>query len=44
MALPGGTDHPTWLTVSSTLVSYGLVLLAMFAVLFLLPYLAFAGP
>lgn len=41
MTLPGGTDHPTWLTAGSTLVSYGLLLLAMFVVLFVLPYLVF---
>jgi hypothetical protein len=43
MPLPGGTDHPTWTTVGGTLVSYALVLLAMFAVLFVLPYLAFTA-
>ena len=31
-------DHPSWTTVLSTFLSYGLVLLAMFVLLFLVPY------
>jgi hypothetical protein len=31
--------HPAWKTLASTLVSYGLVLLVIFAVLFVVPTL-----
>lgn len=31
-------DHPSWLTAAATFVSYGLVLLGMFVLLFLVPY------
>ena len=37
-----GFSHPTWLTAGGTLVAYGAILLALFAVLFLLPYAIFA--
>jgi len=33
-------DHPAWLTATGTLASYGLILLFLFALLFILPYLA----
>jgi hypothetical protein len=36
-------DHPAWLTAIGTLAGYGLVLLLLFAVLFLLPLLIFVG-
>ena len=36
-------DHPAWVTAGATLVSYGLVLLVLFALLFVVPYLVFAG-
>ncbi|MFB6222369.1 MAG: hypothetical protein ABEH86_01680 [Haloarcula sp.] len=34
-------DHPAWLTAVGTLAGYGLILLFMFVLLFLLPYLLF---
>ena len=36
-------DHPVWLTAASTLAGYGLILLALFALLFVVPYLLFPG-
>jgi len=35
-------DHPTWFTVGSTGIAYGLVLLVMFLLLFIVPYAVFA--
>ncbi|WP_436931386.1 hypothetical protein [Halosimplex halobium] len=35
--------EPAWTTAAATLVSYGLILLLLFAVLFVVPYLAFSG-
>jgi len=32
-------DHPAWLTAAGTLASYGLILLFVFLVLFVVPYL-----
>jgi len=32
-------DHPAWLTAAGTLASYGLILVFLFALLFILPYL-----
>jgi hypothetical protein len=32
-------EHPAWLTAGATLVSYGLVLLVLFLLLFVVPYL-----
>ncbi|EMA47675.1 hypothetical protein C448_04534 [Halococcus morrhuae DSM 1307] len=34
-------DHPAWLTIASTVVGYGVILIAMTVVLFLVPYLLF---
>ncbi|EMA30083.1 hypothetical protein [Haloarcula japonica] len=34
-------DHPAWLTAAGTLAGYGLILLFMFLLLFILPYLLF---
>ncbi|SNZ13481.1 hypothetical protein SAMN06269185_2217 [Natronoarchaeum philippinense] len=34
-------DHPAWLTAASTAVAYGVILLVMFAALFLVPYALF---
>jgi hypothetical protein len=34
----GQYDHPSWLTAVGTVVSYGLVLVAMTVLLFLVPY------
>ncbi len=31
-------EHPAWLTAGSTFVAYGLLLVAMFLVLFVLPF------
>jgi hypothetical protein len=36
-----GVDHPAWRTLASAGVGYGLVLLAMFVALFVLPFLVF---
>jgi hypothetical protein len=43
MALDGLSEygHPAWLTAVSTAVAYGVVLLGMFAALFLVPYALF---
>ncbi|MFC6862493.1 hypothetical protein ACFQGE_03335 [Halomicroarcula sp. GCM10025817] len=35
-------DHPAWLTAASTLAGYGLILLVLFVLLFVVPYLALA--
>lgn len=34
-------DAPTWRTAGGTLAGYGLILLGMFVVLFVLPFLVF---
>lgn len=34
-------DHPSWLTAAGTLVSYTVILVAMFILLFVVPYLVF---
>jgi len=31
-------DHPTWLTAAATATGYGLILLVLFVLLFLVPY------
>lgn len=36
-------DHPSWLTAVGTAASYGVVLLGMFLLLFVVPYLVFAA-
>ncbi|WP_173862778.1 hypothetical protein [Salinigranum rubrum] len=36
-----GFDHDAWLTLASTGVGYGIVLVAMFVALFVLPFLVF---
>jgi hypothetical protein len=36
-------DHPAWLTAVGTLAGYGLVLLVLFVVLFVLPLALFVG-
>jgi hypothetical protein len=41
--LPGGFDHPSWLTAVGTFVGYGAILLLMTVVLFLIPYLIFVA-
>lgn len=35
-------DHPVWLTAGYTLASYGLALLFLFLLLFVVPYVLFA--
>lgn len=39
--LPGGYDHPSWLTAVSTVVAYGAILAMMFVLLFVVPTLVF---
>jgi hypothetical protein len=34
-------DHPSWFAAAGTVVSYGAILLVMFAVLFVVPFLVF---
>ena len=41
MELPGRFDHPAWVTGLATAVGYGVVLLALFVALFVVPYLVF---
>jgi hypothetical protein len=41
--IPGGTDHPTWLSGLAVFLGYGVVLAAILLVLFVLPYLLFAA-
>jgi hypothetical protein len=36
-------DHPTWLTAAGTLISYTVILVAMFVLLFVVPYLIFTA-
>ena len=40
-ALPGGFDHPSWLTIAGTLGGYIVILAVMTVVLFLIPFLIF---
>jgi hypothetical protein len=39
--LPAPFDHDAWLAAAGTGLSYGLVLLALFLVLFVAPFVAF---
>lgn len=41
MQLTEQFDHPAWLTAGGTLVGYGLILLVMFALLFVVPFLIY---
>jgi hypothetical protein len=34
-------DHPSWFTAAGTALSYGAILLVMFALLFVVPFLVF---
>jgi hypothetical protein len=36
-------DHPTWFTAAGTLISYTVILVAMFVLLFVVPYLIFTA-
>lgn len=36
-------DHPAWWTAAGTLVSYGLILLGLFVLLFVVPFLAYSA-
>lgn len=38
-----GFDHPSWLTALGTGLGYGAILLVMFVVLFVFPYVVFAA-
>lgn len=35
-------DHPAWVTAAATLVSYGLILLFLFVLLFVVPFLIYS--
>lgn len=39
LELPGGNDHPTWLTVGATAVAYGAIFAFILVALFVVPYL-----
>jgi hypothetical protein len=39
--LPEQFDHPAWLTGIGTLLGYGIILVALFVALFVVPYLIF---
>ena len=41
MNLSADLEHPSWLTAFGTLAGYGAILLAMFVLLFLVPYAVF---
>ncbi|MGQ4555538.1 hypothetical protein [Halobellus sp. GM3] len=41
MNVPAQFDHPAWTAGVATVLSYGLDLLALFALLFVLPFLLF---
>ncbi|WP_195156050.1 hypothetical protein [Halococcus agarilyticus] len=41
--LPGGAEHPSWLTVLGTFLGYGAILLVMTLLLFAVPYLVFTA-
>ncbi len=43
LELPGGRDHPAWLTVLGTFLSYGVILAVILALMFVVPYLAFSA-
>ena len=43
MAVTDPFDHPAWVTAAGTLAGYGLALLVLFVLLFVLPYLVFSG-
>jgi hypothetical protein len=36
-------DHPAWFTVTGTFVGYAAIILGMFLLLFVLPYLVFVA-
>lgn len=36
-------DHPAWVAAAGTLASYGLILLVLFLLLFVLPYLVYTA-
>lgn len=38
-----GVDHPTWVTAAATGVGYLLILVALFLVLFVVPWLLFGA-
>ncbi|MFB6140577.1 MAG: hypothetical protein ABEJ26_09110 [Halosimplex sp.] len=36
-------DHPVWVTAAGTLVGYGLILVVVFVLLFVLPFLVYTS-
>lgn len=42
MDVPGEFDHPAWFTAAATLVSYGVVLAVLFALLFVVPFVVYS--
>ena len=43
MNLSAELEHPSWLTALGTFVGYAVILLSMFALLFLVPYALFVA-
>jgi hypothetical protein len=41
MNVPARFDHPAWTALTASLVSYGLGLMGLFVLLFVLPFLLF---
>lgn len=41
--LPGGNDHPSWLTAIATAIGYGAIFTFILLALFVVPYLAFTA-
>ncbi|MGM0592016.1 MAG: hypothetical protein ACQETI_10400 [Halobacteriota archaeon] len=41
MDLPATFEHDAWRTAAGTLLGYGAILLAMFVLLFVVPFIAF---
>ena len=39
--LPGGNDHPSWLTIGSVAVGYGIIMTVVLLGFFIVPYLVF---
>lgn len=41
--LPGGYDHPSWLTAVGTVVGYGVIMAVLTVLLFAVPWLVFVA-
>lgn len=41
--VPGGFDHPSWVTAVATAVGYGVLLVVVLVLLFVVPTLAFVA-